>query len=332
MLNEIVSAGAVGLHIGQQLGHHVQLMIPGEDHALGFDFAGLFVPLLLQMEVFLQDLQQAILAQHVLPQVGGVIAVRVDGVAPAAHVSGPIAALVERQKIGLGSFQPGGHVHIGQVHSKVNEHAIFELENRVLARPIESILLDGVGGVLPGELAFQLHRHHRDAVEEQDNVDAVLTAQGVVELPGAVKDVGGILGLTGLVDGGFWLPEHDPELDAPVGEALAQHFQEAHLLHFPAEAVDELPLAVGAVDLLKPCPLLGLAGADEGEERADVQRLFPVKGGGVALLITAMGQEVFLNILLKAFFFVVKVRHGYTYFLRKISFEYQNSSIKSMQQ
>ena len=196
----------------------------------------------------------------------------------------------------------------------MNEHAIFELENRVLARPIESILLDGVGGVLPGELAFQLHGHHRDAVEEQDHVDAVLVAQGVVELPGAVKDVGGILGLTGLVDGGFWLPEHDPELDSPVGEALAQHFQEAHLLYFPAEAVDELPLAVGAVDLLKPRPLLGLAGADEGEERADIQRLFPVKGGGIALLVAAVGNEGFLNILLKAFFSYVKVGHSNTSF------------------
>lgn len=124
-----------------------------------------------------------------------------------------------------------------------------------------------------------------------------------------MKDVGGILGLTGLVDGGFWLPEHDSELDAPVGEALAQHFQEAHLLYFPAEAVDELPLAVGAVDLLKPRPLLGLAGADEREERADIQRLFPVKGGGIALLITTVGQEVFLNILLKTSFSCVKVRH-----------------------
>ena len=45
-----------------------------------------------------------------------------------------------------------------------------------------------------------------------------------MELTGAVEDIGGVLDLTGLVDGGLRLPEHSPELDSPVGEALAQHF------------------------------------------------------------------------------------------------------------
>ena len=53
VLNEIVPAGAIGLYIGQQLGHHIQLVIPGEDHPLGLHFTGLFVLLLLQVEVFM---------------------------------------------------------------------------------------------------------------------------------------------------------------------------------------------------------------------------------------------------------------------------------------
>ena len=53
VLNQIVLARAVSLYIGQQLGHHIQLVIPGEDHPLGLYFAGLFVFLLLQMEVFM---------------------------------------------------------------------------------------------------------------------------------------------------------------------------------------------------------------------------------------------------------------------------------------
>ena len=68
----------------------------------------------------------------------------------------------------------------------MNQNPVFELENSVLARSVKLVLLDGVGGVLPRELAFQLHRHHWDAVEEQDNINAVFVAQGVVELPGAV--------------------------------------------------------------------------------------------------------------------------------------------------
>ena len=53
VLNEIVLAGAVGLYICQKLGHHIQLVVPGEDHPLGLHLAGLFVLLLLQVEVFM---------------------------------------------------------------------------------------------------------------------------------------------------------------------------------------------------------------------------------------------------------------------------------------
>ena len=198
----------------------------------------------------------------------------------------------------------------------MDQHPVFELKNSILARPVKLVLLDGIGSVLSGKLAFQLHGHHRDAVEEQDNIDTVFVAQGVVELPTAVEDVGGILGLAGLVDRGLRLPEYSPELDAPVGKALAQHFQQTYHLYFPAKTVDELSLTVGTVNLLKPLPLLGLAVADEREERTGIQCLFPVEGGRVTFLIAAVCSEVFLNILLKAFFFYIKVGHGRTYFLR----------------
>ena len=53
VLNEIVLAGAVGLYICQQLGHHIQLVIPGKDHPLRLYLACFFVLLLLQVEVFM---------------------------------------------------------------------------------------------------------------------------------------------------------------------------------------------------------------------------------------------------------------------------------------
>lgn len=74
--------------------------------------------------------------------------------------------LVKGQQISFRPLQPGGHVYIGQIHGKVNQHSVFELKNSVLACPVELVLLDVVGGVLPGELAFQLHGHHRYAVEK----------------------------------------------------------------------------------------------------------------------------------------------------------------------
>lgn len=191
----------------------------------------------------------------------------------------------------------------------MDQNTVLELKNSILARPVELVLLNGIGGVLPGKLAFQLHGHHRDAVEEKDNINAVFVAQGVMELPGAVEDVGGILGLVGLVDRGLWLPEHSPELDAPVGKTLAQDFQQTNHLHFPAETVNELPLTVGTVDFFKPLLLLGLTGADKGKKCTGIQRLFPIEGGGATFLIASVCSEIFLNILLKTFFFYVKIWH-----------------------
>ena len=44
-----------------------------------------------------------------------------------------------------------------------------------------------------------------------------------MKLTGTVENIGGILCLTGFVDGGFRLPEDSPELDTTVGKALTQH-------------------------------------------------------------------------------------------------------------
>ena len=192
----------------------------------------------------------------------------------------------------------------------MDQHPLPERKDRVLARAVQLILLDGVGRVLPGELAFQLHGHHRDTIDEQDNINAVFVAQGVVQLPGAVEDIGGILGLAGLIDGGLRLPEHRPELDAPVGKTLAQHFQQAHQLHFPAKALHQLALTVSTIYLLKPCPRFGLACPHKPQEGAHIQRLLPVKGPGVSLLIPALCDQIFLDVLFKALFFYVEVGHG----------------------
>ena len=133
-----------------------------------------------------------------------------------------------------------------------------------------------------------------------------------MQLPGAVQDVGRILGLGGLIDFGFRFPEHGPELDAPVGEALPQNLQQPHHLHFPAKALHDLPLTVGTIDFLKPFPRFGLADTDEGDKGTNVQGLLPVKGLGAPLLISTLCGQVFLNVLFKALFFYVEVGHVFT--------------------
>ena len=48
------------LYISQQLGHHIELVIPREDHSLRNDFTGFFIPLHLQMQILVEDFQQPI--------------------------------------------------------------------------------------------------------------------------------------------------------------------------------------------------------------------------------------------------------------------------------
>ena len=92
VLNEIIFAGPILAHIVQQLGHHIQLVIARENHAFGLNLAGLFIPLDFQMQILMQDFQQTILRQHILPQIGSIISVGIRRIACAAHIA---RALVE---------------------------------------------------------------------------------------------------------------------------------------------------------------------------------------------------------------------------------------------
>ena len=62
------------------------------------------------------------------------------------------------------------------------------------------------------------------------------------------------------------------------------------LLQYDTRCLHDLSLTVGTVDFLKVLPLIGLAGADEGEESARSQYLLWVEGGGIVLLMDAVGN------------------------------------------
>ena len=156
VLNQIIFTGAIGFDIFQQLCHHIQLMIPWKDHPFRLDFT-FFILFLFQMKVLMQDFQQAVFAQNIFPKIGSIIPIRIDRVPLTAHISRSIAALIEREKIGFGSFQPGCHIYVGQIDSKVHQNPVLKLENSVLSCPVELILLNSVGSVLSGKLAFQFH-------------------------------------------------------------------------------------------------------------------------------------------------------------------------------
>ena len=82
------------VHIGQNLTHHIKLVVPGKEQRL-FLPSGLLVLFLDQLGEMLDDVGQAAAGQHVLPQVRGFVAILVDRIALAV-----LLTLVEGQEVG----------------------------------------------------------------------------------------------------------------------------------------------------------------------------------------------------------------------------------------
>ena len=122
MLNQIVLARAVCTHIGNQLANDVQLMEARENQRLA----------VLAVDELLNDVQRTVLLQHLLPQVGSGIAVRVGRITLAAVVASAVAALVEGQEERITLVQACGHEHIGVVNAEVRQDALLLL---LSARP-----------------------------------------------------------------------------------------------------------------------------------------------------------------------------------------------------
>ena len=107
VLHEIVLAHAVRPDQAQEAADHIELVVAGKDKGFGrlFDngtslrVVGPFRDLL-DMQVVVDQLQQRIRLPDVLPQVMGLVPVRVDRV---------LAVLVEGEEAGLLALQVGGH-------------------------------------------------------------------------------------------------------------------------------------------------------------------------------------------------------------------------------
>ena len=117
VLNQVVTSGAMLVYIGNQFANNIQLMIAREDHygLLGI----LFV--LLKMDKSLNDIQQAVLLQHFVPQIGSAVCSTADGISLAT-----IIAFVEWQEVCIDTVQLGGHPYFVGIYSKVNQAPGFE--------------------------------------------------------------------------------------------------------------------------------------------------------------------------------------------------------------
>lgn len=182
VLDEVPLPGAVGLRVLDQPGDGAPLVVAGEQH-LGV--AGLLPGVMIDLGVNLgvheraEDLQPGVALQNLFPEVGRRRAVRVQRVAPAL-----IVAPVERQEPGLRPVEFGGHRDLGVRHREMHQRTAAMGEQRLTGGiAVEPVLLGGVRQGLR-EVRLQLHRGHRQPVDEQHQIQRPMRVLGrIVDLP-----------------------------------------------------------------------------------------------------------------------------------------------------
>ena len=259
------------------------------------DQARLFAVLLLQMDEFLDNIHHAVFLKDLFPQIGGRIAVGVGRIALAAVTSCAVAALIERQKIGVLS---------GKLH------ALVELEAELARVTVIHPLAFGVINSLSCILVFQFKGKDGNTIEHQHHVYAVSVVVAVIPLTVDGNVVGGIPRRRSLIQARFGFEVADAECDAPVLEAVAQNMEETVHIAGIVERIAEFFNGIDLVGIRKPHPFLGLRSLDKVDQRINKQ-----PGLGViyilALDISARRREQSrLNIGLKAFFVSFVNGHG----------------------
>ena len=171
---------------------------------------------------------------------------------------------------------------------------------------VKAVLVNGVADAL-GEIGLQLGGGDGDAVEEEDEVEAVLVVLGIVDLAHHPETVGGVAGEDVGIDGqgGLELGHQQGLLEAEQLDAVAEHIEGAALVELVAQAGQENFAGLGAVVLGQDFPGVRLGGLHPGEDIGREERPRPVVAGGVALGIEpAVSGEVLADLGLEGDFFM----------------------------
>ena len=157
MLNQVVAAAAVLLHVCHELAYNVQLVVTGEDERLLHHFVLLAVLaahlLLLGLKVHeaVQNIHQAVALEHLAPDIGyGKITVRCGGVTGTAVLARACAALVERQEVRMLSRQLRGHAGLVEINAEIAQDAEIEPEAALVRVAVVLPLPACIVDILPG--------------------------------------------------------------------------------------------------------------------------------------------------------------------------------------
>jgi len=254
------------------------------------------------VDELLHDIQRTVLLQHLLPQICGGIAVGVERIALAAIVARTIAALIERQEIGIALVEPSRHEHIGMINAEISQNAFIKLEAQFAGIAVVHPLLLGIVHRLAGVLVLQLQRKQGDAVEHQHHIHTLVVLGRIMPLPNHIADVLLIQGICRFVEMAFRLEVAHAERDAPMLEAMAQHTDEAIRIAGIIESKAELFDRIALAHAFKARPFARLGGLDEADERIGVKAyrgIVHIGGMGIAAL---RGEQEGFYVLFEMFF------------------------------
>lgn len=231
VLNEIAFPDAVGFDVGEQSANDSPLVIAGKD-LIGFFLPGVLVDLFDDLRIVFDDVGKFEAGENDLPEVIGFEAVGIR------WISGSVVPpLVEGEKPGFFAFETGAEEDADIIDSKVN-HASFELEEEFPRIAIDLVLLDGIVGILFGELVFQFAGDDRQAVDENGQIEGEPgIVAGVHELTGNTENILIELLLRfGIVFGGGLIKE-DQIPDGIEIDPFAENVDDAAFGDFATEAV-----------------------------------------------------------------------------------------------
>ena len=172
VLNEVVLRGVIDAHIREQFSDDIELMIARKYDIL---FLALFARDLIALRVPLYEheagdkLRQRILGEDVLPHITYAVFVLENGVALAGFHAAPFAH-VEGKEISAFSGKARGHIHLVEIHCKVDKTPRLETEKPRIRVARFAVLKYGVVIGLPCKVALQLEGHERKPVDEHHEV------------------------------------------------------------------------------------------------------------------------------------------------------------------
>lgn len=303
MLDQVLLARAFGQDRGHQLPGGVELVIAREDNGRHLLFA-----VTLGDQVAPEDLQPAVPGPDLLPQVGGAVPLGINRVAGAA-----VVAQVEGQEGRGRALQPGGHHHFAVADGEVDESAAGEVQQGLgmaltlgLGLTVEAVLVDGVLHPL-GEVALELDRGDRKAVQEEHQVNGVLIGGGVADLADDAEAVGGVAGLQLWVHakGRLELSHLQGLLQAQELEAMADDIQGAALIQALAQAIQQGDLGQGSMVPAQSLPRLRCHCLHPGHDIDGIERQESVIPSRIAFGIEpAISSEARADVVLELDFLV----------------------------